>query len=213
MEAIDQESAGCRRLFRRLEHHRIAGEQRGNDMAVGQMRGEIIGAKHREHAVRLVPERHARPRLTIEATLRGALRIGLDRDVDLGDHRIDFGARFPQRLAGFARDCIGEGVAAGTDDIGEAAERLCPIGERLRSPASPALPRAADFGIDVADRAAPQHRAGGGFGRDDFVNAHVNPSSLARSCPKRRGFSTPRAVLAGKRAAHVAYGRDLRLEA
>ena len=35
---------------------------------------------------------------------RGALRISVDRNFDLVDDRADFGPRFPERLAGFARD-------------------------------------------------------------------------------------------------------------
>ena len=57
VEAVDQQGAGRRGLFRRLEHHRIAREQRRDDVAVGQVRREIIGAEHRQHAMRLVAHR------------------------------------------------------------------------------------------------------------------------------------------------------------
>src|SRR3546814_1220118 len=60
------------------------------------MRGEIVGAEHREHAVRLVPQRHPRSHLRVQPALRGAIGIGLGRDVDLGDHGIDLAARFPR---------------------------------------------------------------------------------------------------------------------
>src|SRR6202008_3603196 len=46
----------------------------------------------------------------IGAGRAGAFGIGGDRDVDLGDHRLDLGAGFPDRLAGLAGDEIGEGV-------------------------------------------------------------------------------------------------------
>ena len=45
------------RLLRRLEDDRIAGDQRRDDVAVGQMRREIVRAEHRQHAVRLVADR------------------------------------------------------------------------------------------------------------------------------------------------------------
>ena len=41
VETFDQEFARRRRLLRRLEDHRIAGDQRGDDVAVGQMRREV----------------------------------------------------------------------------------------------------------------------------------------------------------------------------
>ena len=46
-----------RGLLRRLEDDGIAGNQRRDDVAVGQMRREIIGPEHRQHAVRLVADR------------------------------------------------------------------------------------------------------------------------------------------------------------
>ena len=45
VEAFDQELAGRGRLLRRLEDHRIAGDQRRDDVAVGQVRGEIVRAR------------------------------------------------------------------------------------------------------------------------------------------------------------------------
>ena len=121
VEAIDQERADRGGLFGRFEHHGVPGEECWDDVAVGQMRREIIRAEHREHAVRLVAQRHAPAHLRVEPPLRRALGISGDRDIDLGDDGFDFGPRFPQRLAGFARDQIGERVGARAHDIGEPA--------------------------------------------------------------------------------------------
>ena len=80
-----EEGAGGGGLFRRLEDDRVARDQRRDDMAVGQMRGEVVGAEHRQHAVRLVADGGARAHRALEAALRGAFAIGGDRDIDLGD--------------------------------------------------------------------------------------------------------------------------------
>ena len=104
-------SPGRRGLLRRLEHHRIAGDQRRDDVAVGQMRREIIGPEHRQHAVRLVADRDLVADRRLEPALRRPLGIGVDRDLDLVDDRIDLGPRFPKRLAGFRGDQLGELVS------------------------------------------------------------------------------------------------------
>ncbi|CRP91867.1 hypothetical protein PAERUG_P18_London_17_VIM_2_04_10_04627 [Pseudomonas aeruginosa] len=38
-----------------LEHHAVTGQQRRDDMPVGQVAGEIVGTEYRHHAMRLVP--------------------------------------------------------------------------------------------------------------------------------------------------------------
>ncbi len=46
--------ADQRRFLGRLEHHRIAGQQRGDDVAVRQVAGEVVRPQHRHHAMRAV---------------------------------------------------------------------------------------------------------------------------------------------------------------
>ena len=75
VEAIDQEGAGRGGLLGRLEHHRIAREQRRDDVAVGKVRGEIIGPEHRQHAMRLVAHGDLIAHRGFEPPRRGALRI------------------------------------------------------------------------------------------------------------------------------------------
>ena len=151
VEAADQELAGRRGLLGRLEDDRIAGDQRRDDVAVGQMRREIIGAEHRKHAVRLVAHRDLVAERGLHLPLRRPLGIGLDRNLDLVDDRADLGARFPQRLAGFPRDQLGEFGLFLAHDIGEAAHRLDPIGVRMRGPRRPGGARGGDFGRGIAD--------------------------------------------------------------
>ena len=54
VQAANEELARRRGLLGRLEHHRIAGDQGRDDVPIGKVRGEIIGAEHRQNAVRLV---------------------------------------------------------------------------------------------------------------------------------------------------------------
>ena len=129
-------------------------------MAVGQVRREIIGAEHREHAVRLVADRDARAERAFEPPLRRALAISGDRDVDLVDHRLDLGARLPERLAGLAGDQVGEWLELGANDVGEAPQRLDPDREGLGRPGRPGGAGRGDLGVGIAGGAGPQGLAG-----------------------------------------------------
>ena len=143
VEAVDQECAGRRRLLGRLEHDRIAGDQRRDDVAVGQVRGEIIGPEHGEHAVRLVAHRDLVAERGFELPLRRALGIGVDRDLDLVDDRADLGPRFPKGLAGLpARSAR--------------RTRLPPCARRWRSGAPPRCGRRANARPRPARRRAPR---------------------------------------------------------
>jgi hypothetical protein len=155
VEQFDKPRANGRGFFRRFEQHRIAGDQRRHDMAVRQMRGEIIGAEDGKRAVRLVAHRVAQPHRAFDPAVGGAFGIGLDRDIDLVRDRFDLGPRFPQRFAGLARDQIGELFAIGLHPVGKAAQRFGAEGDGLRGPSGPGGARGCNFGVDVTDTAAP----------------------------------------------------------
>ena len=163
VEQADERLADRRRLFRRLEDDRVAGEQCGHDVAVGQVGGEIVGAEHRQHPVRFVPDRVLGADRAFKPPLRRALRIGRDRDVDLAHHRLGLGRRLPQRLAGLARDQIGEVVEPGAHPVGEPPQRLRAIGQRLGRPTEETGAGAPHRFVHITARAVPQQRAGGGF--------------------------------------------------
>jgi hypothetical protein len=78
MEAFDQHGPRRRRLFRRLEDHGVAGDQGRDDVAVGKVSGEIIGAKHGQHPMRLMPDRDAVTERGLHLPLRRPLGIGID---------------------------------------------------------------------------------------------------------------------------------------
>ena len=193
VKAVDQEFAGRGGLFRRLEHHCIAGDQRRDDVAVGQMHREIVRPQHRQHAVRLVAHRDAVAERGLELALRRALGIGLDRNLDLVDHRRDLGPRFPIRLAGFLRDQLGEFILALADDIGEAAHGLDPVSDRMRRPGRPARARRLDLEVGIADRAGPDFLARRRVGRDQRCSPRPSgftTGACSSSC-RCIGFSSP----------------------
>ena len=118
--------------------------------------------------------------------------------------------RFPKRLAGFARDEVGEVLLAGAHDIGEAAQRLDPVGDRMRRPFGPGGAR--------RRRLRPRHRRS----RRDQISAPVAGSveislfahdapALAR-CSHARGQAGQAGAASHHRVAHPADGGDLGLE-
>ena len=78
-------------------------------MAIGQMRREIIRPQHRQHAVRLVTQ-HLAHAGGLGCLFTRPLGLRSDGDLHLGGDAGDFGAGFPQRLAGFAGNQAGKGV-------------------------------------------------------------------------------------------------------
>ena len=125
-------------------------------MAVGQMRGEIIGSKYREHAMRFVPDCITRPRLTIEAALRSAVGISLDRDINLVNDGFDFVTRFPQWLARFASDTVGKIFQIGLHPASERPDYCNPVTQRSGGPIGPSSSSGSNSRIDITGRAAPQ---------------------------------------------------------
>ena len=71
--------------------------------------------------MRLVADRDPGAHRAFEPLLRVALLMGRHRNVDLVQHRLCLGARFPERLAGLAGDQVGERLELAAHDIGEAA--------------------------------------------------------------------------------------------
>ena len=109
-----------RRLLAGLEHHRVAGNQGRNNMPVGQVAGEVIGAKYRNHAVGLVPKyglcaRH------IGTALAGTLIVGFHRNFDFAHHGRHFGQGFPEGLSGFRGDAAGHGFFMFAQQFAKAA--------------------------------------------------------------------------------------------
>ncbi len=111
---------GPRRELGRFEDHGITGNQRRHDMAVGQVAREVVWAEHRHHAMRLVTQHRLRVAHR-RTTLTGTLLVGLHRDVHLVHHGGDFGLRFPQRLAGFLGNDLGQRGLVGGQQLAKTA--------------------------------------------------------------------------------------------
>jgi hypothetical protein len=112
LQRLDHQSAGPGRLLRWLVDDGVAGQQSGDDVAVRQMPGKVVGPEHGGDAVRLVAE-HGAAKSGVGRARAGPLAPGADRDVHLGGHRAELGPGFPERLARFAADRLGVGGGAG----------------------------------------------------------------------------------------------------
>ena len=116
-----------------FEHYGVAGQQRRYDMAVRQMAGEVVGAKHRHHAVGSVPQHRLATR-HLRFRVAGALVVGLDGNADLADHGRHFRARLPQRLAGFQANLVRQGFLVGLQLIPERFHHSLPLGKAAPAP-------------------------------------------------------------------------------
>ena len=93
--------------------------------------------------------------------------IGLHRDRDLADHRADLGARFPQRLAGFAGDADRQRFAVLLQLIAEALHHRQTRLEAQTCPGRECLTRCRDGLLDLlgsGSGALPQTCVGDGVG-------------------------------------------------
>src|SRR3546814_21044893 len=91
-------------MFRRLEHHGVARDQRRKNVSVRQMGWKIIRPQHGKDAMRLVPDSGADSKRALQPPLRGAFGIGRNRNIDLGAHAFDFGMRSDERRGG--KECV-----------------------------------------------------------------------------------------------------------
>ena len=167
-----------RRLFRRLEHNHIPGQQRRHDMAIGQMRREVIRAEHGQHAVRLVTQ-HLAHAGGLGCLFTRPLGLRSDGDLHLGGDAGDFGAGFPQWLASFARNHLGEGVSVGFHGRLEGADDGDAFGQRPPRPTRRRSTGARQSGRHAAHWPGPDRLARAGIGGDEFSNRHGGSSCRA----------------------------------
>jgi hypothetical protein len=167
METADKEFARRRRLFGRLEHDRIAGDQGGDDVPVGEVCRKIVGPQHRKDPVGLVTHRGPVPKRRFHLPLRRALGIGFDRDLHLVDHGRDLGPGLPKGLSRFARDQLGEFDFLGANHVREPPHRFDSIRMGVRRPGGPRGARRRHFGAGVADLSRPDFLARCRIGRNE----------------------------------------------
>jgi hypothetical protein len=143
--------AGGGRQLAWLEDHAVAGGQGGDDVAVGQVHGEVERAQHRQHAAGL--EAGLGPRPAVQR--RHQAHALLQRHVHLGRQQCRLAARVPQRLAHLARDARRQVVRSASRQVPEALQHR---GARLVSRVAPGRER----GAGAADGLF--HRGGVGDG-------------------------------------------------
>ena len=134
-KGLGQAIAAERRIRRRLEHDRVAGDQRRRDLARRDRHRKIPWRDHGHHAQRLalgvddhvgivVGKGLARERLALDGIEAQRLRRAQD-----------FVLAQIERLALFPRQFRGEAIDVGFEIVGGAVENLRPRGDRRLLPA------------------------------------------------------------------------------
>ena len=121
-EDLDEPQRDPRRLLRRLEHHRVAGDERGGDHASRDREREVPRRDHDADAARLVEVRvPLAGRLEHWCAFAHAHRLApvVLAEVDRFAH-VRVGLR--ERLAGFEHAQAGELVTAAAHDVGGAEQ-------------------------------------------------------------------------------------------
>ena len=169
MEELGQEFADCRSLLAGLEDDDIARDQCWHDVAVRQVSREIIRPQNCHHAMRFMAQGRRALKRTIHSFLAGTFGKSRNRNLYLVLYGFDFGPRFPQGLAGFARDQFGEWIGMLQHFIGEPPDQFhAPCG-RFSSPAGLGRNCPVHRTVDIANLAAPDLVAGCRFGRNHHV--------------------------------------------
>jgi len=171
---------GARRVFARLEHDRVPGDQGRHDVAVRQVAGEVVGTVDSEHAMRAMAQ-HGIAVGDLGIRFAGARAVGLDRDIDLVGHGRHFGARFPQRLADFLGNRRGQFFGVFLQQVAEARADGDAFFQRRQGPvlegAAGGLRGAGDV-VFVRLVAGPGLAAGGRIDRDQFRAAAGEPFAV-----------------------------------
>jgi hypothetical protein len=168
------------RVFARLEHDRVPGDQGRHDVAVGQVAREVIRAEHREHAVRAVPQHGVAVR-DLRRGFAGARAVGLHRNVDLGRHRRHFRARFPQGLADFLGDGGGQLLGVLLEQVAKALADGNALFQRAQRPFLEVRARRLHGARHVPGSrfvAGPGLAAGGGIDRGQQRTAAGEPFAV-----------------------------------
>ena len=160
-------------LFRGFEDHGVTGQQGRDDMAVGQVAGEVEGPQHRRHAVRTVAQ-GGLAETGLGRALAGTFVIGADGDVDFARHGAKLGRGLPQGLAGLSGDGLGHGRGAGLQHRLIAFDRIDPVMPRAIRPVGEGGAGAIGSGLDLGTR-------GGGTFPDGFSGGGVDGFEMGHS--------------------------------
>eukprot|EP00659_Diplonema_papillatum_P023142 gene23141-biopygen23486 len=160
--ALHGQLGDFRGQFARFEQYGVTRQQGRYDVAVRQMTGEVVRAKHRHHTVGLVAQ-YGSGVAQRAALFAGTFAVALHRDRDLVDHAGDFSRRFPQWLAGFLTDAAGEFVGTAFQVGGEGFQHAQAFFQGTLGPGWKGLARGLNGGLDLLGGSAitrPHHLLG-----------------------------------------------------
>jgi hypothetical protein len=155
---------------------------------------KIIGAQYGKDAMRFMAQRRASADCAIKPSLGCTFIVGIDRNLDFGDHRFNFRSRFPQRFARFARDRICQHLGASPDDVDKPVQHFDPHCNRACGPLGPCCACSRDFFVDVANRSAPEFSASCRFVGNKF-GGHWHPALVVGMWIYREELATRSASL------------------
>ena len=133
-----------------FENHRIARQQRRNDVAIRQMPGKIIGTEHRNHTMGAMAQYRITPS-NLGFGMAGAIMVGLDGDGHLTNHRRHFGAGLPERLPGFQANLIRQLFFMGFQLITKPFNDSLALGKTLPTPLQEGITGLTHRGVDILE--------------------------------------------------------------
>ncbi len=124
--------AGQRRDVARLDHHRVAGEQRRDDVGVTEMEREVERPDHADHAERVMAQL-----LAGAARHRAIGQVALDQlvhQIEADQQELDLGGRLAAQLAGLHDDGVCQIRGPVGQRLAKTGQMLGPLGQAQASP-------------------------------------------------------------------------------
>ena len=153
-------------------------------MTIGQMSRKIIRTKYRQNTMGTM----AQHRFSLghwRMFFASALLLGLQRDGDFADHRLDFGQRLPAWLAGFLTDGLRQLDFVLGQQRGKTLNNLHPPGMRSARPIRKCITRRLTGGIHILRAGAKRRPEQFMADRITFFQQHAlsaAPLSLNKKC-------------------------------
>ncbi len=169
-----------RRALAGLEDDRVAGQECGNEVAIGHMAWEIERADNGHHAVRLKARgrRHARH---VALGFRAPFAPGFFGNGDLAHHGIKLSPSLPARLASLQANRFDDLLLPRLQALRVGLEKAQATGMKLIGPRLKRHPRRGDGGGDLSSiggHAFPGERVRSGVARVERSSGPFNPLAV-----------------------------------